>query len=185
MKILDRLPIPQKRTSLTFGDKHATVHRNQAAVWVSVDLDGVDRRRPEPNIPRFPAAFWTRENNVDFSVQDRHLRDWAGLDPELLAILGDIEINGPDGEAAERLPWFGCTRTSPGEQDVASDEPPFRLRRSQGIALSTSSSFAHFIAPISPARSPIPRSRLNGLKIPFLASGSGQAGGLMPPGPAH
>jgi hypothetical protein len=55
MKILDRMPIPQKRTSLTFGDKYATVHRNQAAVCVSVHLAGVPE--PQNNLPIFPALL--------------------------------------------------------------------------------------------------------------------------------
>ena len=40
MKILDRLPILEKRALLRFGDKYATVHRNQIAVWVSVHFAG-------------------------------------------------------------------------------------------------------------------------------------------------
>jgi hypothetical protein len=47
MKILDRLPIPEKRTSLRFGDKYATVHRNQVLMWVSVHLAGA--LEPEEN----------------------------------------------------------------------------------------------------------------------------------------
>jgi hypothetical protein len=90
MKILDRLPIPENRTSLQFGNKYATVHRNQVLVWVSVHLAGAPE--PEENIPRFPALLDTG-NNFAFSVQDRHLREWAGIDPGLLVALGDIEID--------------------------------------------------------------------------------------------
>ena len=80
MKILDRLPIPKERTSLRFGGRHITVHPNQILVWVSVHLSGV--LAPEENIPRFPALLDTG-NNFAFSVQDRHLREWAGIDPGL------------------------------------------------------------------------------------------------------
>jgi hypothetical protein len=130
MKILDRLPIQDKRTSLRFDDKYATIHRNQVLVWVSVHLDGVDE--PEANIPRFPALLDTG-NNVDFSLQYRQLREWAGIAPELLAILGDIEINGQMVKRREATVWL--YPNIPGRQDVASDRPPFRLRRSQGIAV--------------------------------------------------
>ena len=91
MKILDRLLISEKRTSLRFGDKYATVHRNQVLIWVSVQL--ARALEPEENLPRFPALLDTG-NNFDFSVQDRQLREWAGIDPGLLVVLGDIEING-------------------------------------------------------------------------------------------
>jgi hypothetical protein len=32
MKILDRLPIPEDRTSLRFGDRYVTIHANQILV---------------------------------------------------------------------------------------------------------------------------------------------------------
>jgi hypothetical protein len=72
MKILDRLPIPENRTSLQFGNKYATVHRNQVLVWVSVHLTGAPE--PEENIPRFPALLDTGKN-FTLSVQDRYIWD--------------------------------------------------------------------------------------------------------------
>jgi hypothetical protein len=81
MKVLDRLPIPGERTSLRFGGRYVTVHRSQVMVWVSVHLSGA--LEPDEHIPRFPALLDTG-NNVDFSIQDRHLREWAGIDPGLL-----------------------------------------------------------------------------------------------------
>src|SRR5262245_16317523 len=81
------LPIAETRTSLRFGGRHLTVHHNQLLVWVSVHLSGV--LEPETGIPRFPAPLDTG-NNVDFSIQDRHLREWAGIDPHLLEPLGEM-----------------------------------------------------------------------------------------------
>jgi len=72
MKILDRLAIPEDRTSLRFGDRYVTIHANQILVWVSVHLPGI--LVPEGNIPRFPALLDTG-NNFGFSVQDRHQRE--------------------------------------------------------------------------------------------------------------
>jgi hypothetical protein len=91
MKILDRLPISQHRMSLRFGDRFVTVHRDQILVWVSVHLSRV--LEPEQNVPRFPALLDTG-NNLGFSVQDRHLHDWAGIDAGLLVPSGDAEVNG-------------------------------------------------------------------------------------------
>ncbi len=108
MKILDRLPIPEERTSLRFGDRYVTVHRNQILVWVSVHLSGV--LEPEENIPRFPALLDTG-NNFGFSVQDRHLREWAGIDPGLLGSSGTSRSKGRSSRAGGRR--SGCTRTSP------------------------------------------------------------------------
>jgi hypothetical protein len=130
MKILDRLPIPVERAALPFGDRYVTVHRNQVLVWVSVHLAGAPE--PEENIPRFPALLDTG-NNVDFSIQDRHVRDWAGIDPSLLVSLGDIEINRQVVTLRRATVWL--YPNIPGRQDVADDQPPFRLRMGGGIAV--------------------------------------------------
>jgi hypothetical protein len=136
MKILDRLPIPEQRATLRFGDKYATVHRNQVLVWVSVHLAGA--LEPEENIPRIPAVLDTG-NNFDFSMQDRHLREWAGIDPGLLVVLGDIEINGQVVKRREATVWL--YPNIPGRQEVASGRPPVRLRMSKGIAVYTQDAF--------------------------------------------
>jgi hypothetical protein len=90
MKVIDRLPLSQSRTPLRFGERYITIHANQILVWISVHLPGA--LALEENIPMFPALVDTG-NNIGISVRDRHLRDWAGINPDLLESLGDIEIN--------------------------------------------------------------------------------------------
>ena len=87
---------------------------------------------PEENIPRFPALLDTG-NNFAFSVQDRHLREWAGLDPGLLVVLGDIEINGQVVTRRRATVWL--YPNVPGRQDAADGRPPFRLDLNKGIAV--------------------------------------------------
>ncbi len=129
MKILDELPIAETRTSLRFGGRHVTVHHNQLLVWVSVHLSGV--HEPEADIPRFPALL-DSGNNVDFSIQDRHLREWAGIDPRLLVPLGEMEINRQVITLRRATVWL--YPNVPGRQEVVSDKPPFRLKI-KGIAV--------------------------------------------------
>ena len=57
MKILDRLPITEERTSLRFGDRSITVRSSQVLVWMSVHMAGV--LEPEESIPKFPALLDT------------------------------------------------------------------------------------------------------------------------------
>jgi hypothetical protein len=130
MKILDQLPIVATRTSLRFGGRHVTVHHKQLLVWVSVHLSGV--LEPEKGIPRFPALLDTG-NNVEFSIQDRHLREWAGIDPGLLVPLGEMEINRQVITLRRATVWL--YPNVPGRQEVASDKPPFRLKLIKGIAV--------------------------------------------------
>ena len=132
MKILDRLPITEERTSLRFGGRYVKVRPDQILVWVGVHMAGP--LEPEENIPRFPALLDTG-NNFGFSVQDRHLRAWAGIDPGLLAPLGDITIEGKVVTCRRASVWLYPNR--PGRQEVASGRPPFRLRMPKGIAIYT------------------------------------------------
>jgi hypothetical protein len=130
MKILDRLPISESRASLRFGDRFVTVHSNQILVWVSIHLASVSE--PEANIPRLPALLDTG-NNIGFSMQDRHLREWAGVDPGLLVAAGKTQINGQDVTLREATVWLYSN--IPGRQDAAAGRPPFRLDMGDGIAV--------------------------------------------------
>jgi hypothetical protein len=132
MKILDRLPISEDRTLLRFGDRYVTIHANQILVWVSVHLSGA--LQPEENIPSFPALLDTG-NNFGFSEQDRHLREWAGIDPGLLEVRGEIAIEGKVVTRRAATVWL--YPNVPGRQDVAGGWPPFRLAMSKGIAVYT------------------------------------------------
>jgi hypothetical protein len=129
-KILDRLPVPAQRTVVPFGDRHVAILRNQILVWVSVHLAGV--LHPEPNIPTIPALLDTG-NNFDFTSQYRHLREWAGIDPDLLALLGNAEINGQLVNRHDATVWLHPN--VPGQREIASGKPPCRLRMESGIAV--------------------------------------------------
>jgi hypothetical protein len=132
MKILDRLPISEDRTLLRFGDRYVTIHANQILVWVSVHLSGA--LQPEENIPSFPALLDTG-NNFGFSEQDRHLREWAGIDPGLLEALGNITIEGKVVTRRDAAVWL--YPNIPGRLDAVGGGPPLRLDLSRGIAVYT------------------------------------------------
>jgi hypothetical protein len=130
MKIIDRLPIPEKRGSLQFNNRYTTINRDQIVVWVSVHLSGA--LEPEVNTPKFPALLDTG-NNFDFSLQDRHLREWAGIDHRVLFAVGESQI---DGQVVKRLGaalWL--YPNGPGQQEVANGKPPLRLKMARGIAV--------------------------------------------------
>jgi hypothetical protein len=130
MKILHRLPISEKRTSLRFGDRYVTVRHDQILVWVIVHLAKI--REPESSIPRFPALLDTG-NNFAFSLPDRLLREWAGIDPSLLVAFGDIEINGQVVPCRRATVWL--YPNIPGRQEMDSSRPPFGLEMTKGIAV--------------------------------------------------
>ena len=102
-KILDRLPILDKRAFPRFDDKHVRVHRDQILVWVSVNLAGVPDFPPE--VPKIPALLETG-NNFDFSIQHRHLREWANLAEAAHATVAEVLIGMPQ----QRRPGHHFTR---------------------------------------------------------------------------
>jgi len=130
MRILDRLPILDRRTSEKFDGKYVTIFHDQIPVWVSIHLAG--ESQPEANIPRIPALVDTG-NNFDFSIQHRHLRDWAGIDPALLPLLGDIAINERIVHCHQASVWL--YPNVPGKREIAHDKLPLRLRMKKGIAV--------------------------------------------------
>jgi hypothetical protein len=132
MKILDRLPTSEKRASLRFRERHVTIRANQILVWVGVHLSEV--LVPEETVPRFPALLDTG-NNFGFSVQDRHLKEWAGIDPRLLDAVGEITIEGEVATCREATVWLYAN--VPGRQEAAGSGRPFRLELSKGIAVYT------------------------------------------------
>jgi len=130
MKILDRLPIVEDRTTLRFGDRHVTVHRGQILVWLSVHLPEV--LEPEPNTPKFPALLDTG-HNYDFALQHRYLREWAGIDPRSLPPLPGIRIDGRPVDRHVVTVWV--YPNVPGERKVDTTRPPHLLNMATGIAV--------------------------------------------------
>jgi hypothetical protein len=129
-KILDRLPIHDRPADEPFGDRYVRVKRDQILVWVSIYLTGV--LQPEANIPKIPALLDTG-NNFDFSIQHRQLREWAGLDPQILPLLGSLEINDQVVEPREATVWL--YPNIPGTRKPATDRAPLLLEMGEGIAV--------------------------------------------------
>jgi hypothetical protein len=129
-KILDRLPILGTRTSVRFGDRHVTVLADQMLVWVSINLAGMPQ--PEKTTPRIPALL-DPGNNFGFAIRYRHLREWAGMDPGSLGLLGTVEIDGQSVQRREASVWI--YPNVPGAREVAEGKQPHLLELKRGIAI--------------------------------------------------
>ena len=79
MKVIDRLPIPDRPSLVTVGGDVVQVHRNQVVVWLSIN----DVLRP------FPAVLDTGHGH-NLSISDRHLSRWTGA---TLERVGELEID--------------------------------------------------------------------------------------------
>src|SRR5687767_14631849 len=125
-RILDQLPVVEERSTMRFDGKQVVLHANQILVWVSLHL--ADVLQPEKNIPRIPALLDTG-NNVGFTIQHRQLREWAGIDPVLLPLLGTININAQKANLHGATVWLH--RNMPGRREVAEGKLPHLLQMKQ------------------------------------------------------
>ncbi len=79
MKI--HLPYFAEKTRLMVGDETVEVKAYQIILWVSVTVQDV--LEWDARTPKFPAILDTGHNH-NFSISERHLLKWAGIQPSLL-----------------------------------------------------------------------------------------------------
>src|SRR5438477_11945210 len=101
-KILDRLPPLPRTETVTFGQRHVAVYRDQLLIWVSLGLRGEEK--PDPLAPPFPVLLDTG-NNCDFYLHEHHLVHWAGIRPALLTVLGSKHINQQEVPCRDADVW--------------------------------------------------------------------------------
>lgn len=144
--ILRRLPYFGRPTVLTVRGEAVRVKAYQIIVWVSVGLEKEDW---DPRSVPFPAILDTGHSH-NFSTQRRHLVEWGGIHPDVLRPCGHFR------ELGRRVPLHAAClwlhTNSPGQRDRLTDQPPFRLTLTNGIAV---------YADVSPA---FPRLPLLGLR---------------------
>lgn len=118
MKILNRLPIGEEPQTFFVGNEPVLIRRYQIAVWVRLkDLS-------------FPAVLDTGHTH-NFALSEKHLREWAGLRPDSLRLIGRSKVN------EEKLPQFQSEvflhRNVPGT--IGRAEGGILLRMEHGITL--------------------------------------------------
>src|SRR5207253_2642426 len=85
-----------------------------------------------PHAPRMPVILDTGHSYY-FSIQERHLADWARLQPGQLPARGTIRVDDERFPRHSAAVWIH--RNQPGFRDRLADEPAYRLDLPDGIAL--------------------------------------------------
>jgi hypothetical protein len=117
MKILDRLPIPDRPHLITVQGEVAEVYRNQIIVWVSIK----DVLRP------FPAILDTGHSH-NFSITERQLQRWTG---QALKRIGELEISKEP--VVQYTAEVRIHRNVPGKTERTGDA--YLLEMPQGISV--------------------------------------------------
>jgi hypothetical protein len=129
-RLLDRSPFPAQADEVAVRGERVRIRADQIIVWVSLSARSVVQQSPAA-VP-FPAVLDTGQN-YSFSIQERHLIEWAGLRAESL---------GLRGHARDRLQrvvlryaniWIHANEA--GSRDRLADRPPVLLTARTGIAV--------------------------------------------------
>src|SRR5262249_60576238 len=121
-RILHQLPILQTQTSVEFAGKYVTILPDQILVWVSISLKGL--LELETNTPYFPALLDTG-NSFDFTASHHHLIDWAGIQPQLRPVLGDLQIEKQKVPRHSANVWLHPN--IPGKRELSSGKRAYPL----------------------------------------------------------
>jgi hypothetical protein len=144
--VLRNLPYRGEAGEVSLGLERIPILPYQIIVWVSVTTRTV--LTLPPSAPRIPAILDTGHSH-NFSIQERHLAEWARLSPPLLPQRGTIIVTKQEIPLYFAAVWIHPNR--PGYRDEFADRPPHRLELREGIA-------------IHPAGSEFPRLPLVGLR---------------------
>jgi len=128
--ILRDLPFQETDDEVTVGLQRIPIKPYQIIVWVSLTARGM--LELPPHAPRLPVILDTGHNH-NFSIQEEHLHDWAGLRTDPLTQIGTIMERG------RRLPLHALHvwihRNFRGQRVLSSHEPAERLKLDKGIAV--------------------------------------------------
>jgi hypothetical protein len=103
---------------------------NQLIAWASVTPLHVQELSPAAAV--FPVIVDTGHTH-SFSIQQRHLVDWAGLRPDAMAVTGAAREQGRRLILRAARVWV--RPNTPGTRDRLADSPPVLLAPSSGVAV--------------------------------------------------
>jgi hypothetical protein len=124
------MPFPAEPDAVVVRGERVLVRANQIIVWVSLTLARV--KSPNPTAIPFPAILDTGHTH-SFSIQERHLVEWAGFRPEGLTVLGTVRERRQRVPVREANIWVHPNVR--GVRDELADRPPHLVEARRGIAV--------------------------------------------------
>jgi hypothetical protein len=128
--VLRKLPFFETPTTTWVRNDRLAIKPYQIILWVSLAAGEQDQL--EPNIPRLPALL-DIGLSYNFAIGENQLLRWAGLHPQSLSLLGHARLSGLPVDVRDADVWLH--RNQPGQRDLFTDQPPFRLELYRGIAV--------------------------------------------------
>jgi len=128
--ILRNLPFHKDRDEVAFGSERIPIKPYQIIAWFSLTARSVVDVPPQAS--RFPAILDIGHNH-NFSIQHRHLVEWAGLPADGLPSIGHIRERERLVPLCAANVWIHPN--VPDKRDQLKLDSPFLLRLDQGIAI--------------------------------------------------
>jgi hypothetical protein len=129
-RLLDHMPFSSRPDEIVVRGDRVRIRADQVIVWVSLSMGRVIEQSPA-TIP-FPAILDTGHTH-SFALNERHLREWAGLRNDSLALAGAVRDRGQ--RIALRVANLWVHTNERGSRVRLTDRPPHRLNVSTGIAV--------------------------------------------------
>lgn len=129
-RLLDRAPIPRESSEIVVGGERVRIRANQIIVWLS--LTARPTQELNPMVRDFPAVLDTGHTHT-FSIQSRHLAQWAGLSIDSLPVTGTVRERGR--RITRRAARIWIRPSAAGSQARLADVRPFLLTNFEGIAV--------------------------------------------------
>ncbi len=128
--LLDRSPIPAQPSLLFVQDEQVRIRANQIIVWATLTPRPLES--PNPAARPFPVIIDTGHTH-SLAIQERHLIEWARINPESLLPAGFVRERGRRLTLRHANIWLHTNR--PGSWDHLSDQPPHSVGADPGIAV--------------------------------------------------
>lgn len=129
-RLLDQMPFPGESGEVVVRGERVRVRANQIIAWVSLTLRRV--QSPNPTAIPFPVILDTGHTH-SLSIQVRHLIEWAGLRPDILAVRMAVRERGQRVLLREANIWVHPNVR--GSRDELADHPPHFVGAKRGIAV--------------------------------------------------
>jgi hypothetical protein len=128
--LLRHLPFGEAADEVSCGRERVPVKPYQIIVWVSITARTVLELPPQT--ARLPAILDTGHSH-HFSIDERHLADWAQVERNLLVQRRTIIVKGAPIPLHAAAVWLHPNQ--PGSRDGFANRLPYRLELREGIAV--------------------------------------------------
>lgn len=128
--LLQRTPISELPAEVVVRGQRVRIRRHQIVVWVTLTTPPL--RGADPRVSPFPAILDTGYTHT-FAIQERHLIEWAGLNPEALPVVGAAREQGRRIPLQSADVWVHANES--GSRERLTGGAPFGVSAPEGIAV--------------------------------------------------